>query len=104
MRVQFCVSNVEWQQLLQKSQTAGYPDVPSYCKDLALGCRTYGTLWQTVVYKISQMKKRETFALRDLIDTPPSNLGVKLHDHQNELNIEVLPQKDNLNANRFIKL
>ena len=65
--------------------------------------RTYADLWKTVVDKISKMDKDTVFALRDLVDTPPANLGVKLYEHQNDLGIEV-QKKDSLNSNTFKKL
>ena len=103
MRVQFTVSDTEWKKLEQFVAKAGYPDVPSYCKDTVLKERTYGDLWKTVVDKISNMDKDTIFALRDLIDTPPANLGVKLYEHHTDLGIEV-QKKDSLNSNTFKKL
>lgn len=49
------------------------------------------------------MPSEKTFVLRDLVDTPPSNLGVKLYNHQKELGIEVI-KKDSSNTNMFKKL
>ena len=98
MRVQFSVDDMQWNKLEELSKKAGYPDVPSYCKD-----RTYGNLWKTVVDKISRMEKDTVFALRDLIDTPPANLGVKLFEHQKTLGIQV-QKKDSLKTNTFKKL
>ena len=40
MRVQFTVSDTEWKKLEQFITKAGYPDVPSYCKDTVLKERT----------------------------------------------------------------
>ena len=103
MRVQFSVDSDQWNALQRKAAKEGYPDVPSYCRDLALGDRTYGKLWNTVVDKISKMNTGQTFALRDLVDTPPSNMGVKLYNNQKSLGIKIL-KKDNLNTNVFIRL
>lgn len=103
MRVQFTVTNDEWNKLVALAQKKGYPDVPSYCKDTVLEERTYGNLWKTVVDKISNMDKDTIFALRDLVDTPPANLGVKLFEHQSDLGIEV-QKKDSLNSNTFKKV
>jgi len=103
MRVQFSVNDVQWEKLKRLAEKEGYPDVPSYCKDVALEDRTYGKLWQTVVNKISKMEKDNVFALRDLVDTPPANLGVKLFEHQKDLGIQV-QKKDSLKSNTFIKL
>ena len=102
MRVQFTVTDAEWSKLQLLAQKAKYPDVPSYCKDTVLEERTYGKLWQTVVSKITEMEKGTIFALRDLIDTPPSNLGVKLFNHQETLGIRIVKQ-DNL-SNVYQKL
>lgn len=103
MRIQFTVSQMEWNDLQLKATKEGYPDVPSYCKDVVLNQRTYATLWNTVTKKIKSMPAEKTFVLRDLVDTPPSNLGVKLYNHQKELGIEVI-KKDSMNTNMFKKL
>lgn len=103
MRVQFSVSISEWNLMESKAKEEGYPDVPSFCKDLCLGDRTFQKLWQTVVKKIAIMPKGRKFTLRELVDTPPANLGVKLYDNQEALGIESIG-KDNLNTNLFVKL
>ena len=83
MRVQFSVDDMQWNKLEELSKKAGYPDVPSYCKDVVLEDRTYGNLWKTVVDKISRMEKDTVFALRDLTDILTVNLAVKQFEHQN---------------------
>ena len=103
MRIQFSVSDEEWLKLQELTKKENYPDVPSYCKDKVLEERTYGNLWKTVVNKISLMKKGEMFALRDIVDAPPANLGVKLYNHQQDLGIKV-QKKDSIKSNMFIKL
>ncbi len=103
MRVQFSVNDEELKRLESYAKEAGYPDISTYCKDEVLRLRTYAELWNKVTTKISKMEKGTTFALRDLIDTPPSNLGVKLYNNQVELGIEV-NNKDRTGANTFTKL
>lgn len=63
--------------------------------------RTYGNLWQTVLSKINEMNVGKTFTLRDLVDTPPANMGVKLFQNQEELGITFV-KKDNI-SNIFVK-
>ena len=53
--------------------------------------------------KIESMPSVEKILLKDLIDTPPLNLGVKLYVHQKELEIEII-NKDSSNTNMFEKL
>lgn len=53
--------------------------------------------------KIESMPSGEKILLKDLIDTPPLNLGVKLYVHQKELEIEII-NKDSSNTNMFEKL
>lgn len=103
MRVQFSVNDEELKRLESYAKEAGYPDISTYCKDEVLRLRTYAELWNKVTTKISKMEKGTTFALRDLIDTPPSNLGVKLYNNQVELGIKV-NDKDRTGANTFTKL
>lgn len=103
MRIQFSVNDEELKRLESYAKEAGYPDISTYCKDEVLRLRTYAELWNKVTTKISKMEKGTTFALRDLIDTPPSNLGVKLYNNQVELGIEV-NNKDRTGANTFTKL
>ena len=95
MRIQFTVSQSEWNTLEMKSIKEGYPDVPSYCKDMVLKQRTYAMLWNTVTKKIESMPSGENFLLKDL--------GVKLYAHQKELGIEII-KKDSSNTNMFKKL
>lgn len=104
MRVQFSVDATEWQKLQQLAQANGYPDVPTYCKDISLEDRTYGILWQKVTNQIAKMPSGKSFALRDLVKTPPANLGVKLFENQTTLGIQVNAKKDNLNTNTYTKL
>lgn len=104
MRVQFTVSDAEWKKLEELAENEGYPDVPTYCRDTSLNEKTYGELWKKVVEKINKMQKEEgLFALRDLIPTPPANMGVKLFNNQKKLNIEFV-KKDSLNTDTYRKL
>jgi len=104
MRVQFSVTQSEWTKLQQLASANGYPDVPSYCRDVALEERTYANMWKKVVDGIANMPSGKVFALRDLVQSPPSNLGVKLCANQTTLGIRVMPQKDSSNTNTFTKL
>lgn len=51
IRIQFTVSQLEWNTLKMKSIEDGYPDVPSFCKDMVIKQRTYAILWNTVTKK-----------------------------------------------------
>ena len=104
MRIQFSVTPQEYAKLQQKAAAKGYPNVPSYCKDAALEDRTFATLWLEVKERIEKMPAGTRFALRDIIESPPANLGVVLYNSQTELGIKVDPKKDSLNTNVFTKL
>lgn len=102
MRVQFSVNSKEFQKLTILSK--GYPDISTYCKDVSLQDRTYGNLWKQVTEKIGKMESGdEPFALRDLIPTPPANMGVKLFQNQGKLGIKFV-KKDSLNTDTYIKI
>ena len=103
MRVQFSINEDELKRLTNYAKEAGYPDISSYCKDKVLRSRTYAELWKTVTTRIKSLKPGDVFALRDLVDTPPSNLGVKLFNHQEELGIKV-NSKDRTGVNTFEKI
>lgn len=46
MRVQFSVNATEWAKLQRLAISNGYPDVPSYCRDVSLEERTYANMWK----------------------------------------------------------
>lgn len=104
MRVQFSVNATEWSKLQQLAQSNGYPDIPSYCRDVSLEERTYANMWSKIKDGIAKMPSGHIFALRDLVQSPPANLGVKLYENQSALGIKVNPQKDSLHTNTFTKL
>ena len=54
--------------------------------------------------KIREMPSGSQFALKDLVQSPPSNLGVKLYNNQGKLGIKVNPQKDSSNTNTYTKI
>lgn len=103
MRIQFTVSNEEWEKLKMLAKKSEYPDVSSYCRDIALGDRNYQKLWQRVVDSIKEMQGGSVFALRDIVNNPPANLGRKLFENQKYLGIEI-QKKDVLKSNTFKKL
>lgn len=103
-RIQFSVNDVELKAITRLSIDKGYPNVSSYCKDVALQKRTYADLWKEVVNKINKMAEGEIFALRDLIPTPPSNLGIALYKNQKKLGIRINPHKDSWNTNTYTKI
>lgn len=102
MRIQFTVDANELSKIQNLAKKAGYPDVSSYCRDVALNERTYAEMWKTVTDKISKMKSGTPFSLNELVDVPPANLGVKLYNNQKQLGIEKLGKTNG--SNRFIKL
>lgn len=104
MRVQFSVNAQEWSKLQQLAKSNGYPDVPSYCRDVSLEERTYANMWKKIEDGIKNMPSGRAFALRDLVPAPPATLGVKLFDNQQALGIKVNPKKDSLNTNTYTKL
>lgn len=103
MRVQFSVNDNEWRKLQKLASANGYPDVPSYCRDISLEERTYAIMWKNITNEIAKMSSGQIFALRDLIQSPPANLGVKLFENQSKLGIQVNPLKDSLNTNTYTK-
>ncbi len=101
MRVQFSVNANEWSKLQQLAMKNGYPDVSSYCRDVALEERTYANMWKIIKDEIAKMPSGKTFALRDLVQSPPANLGVKLFENQSTFGIRVNSQKDRLHTNTY---
>jgi hypothetical protein len=61
-------------------------------------------MWKNITACIKKFPSGHVFALRDLIQSPPANLGVKLYANQAILGIKVNPQKDSLHTNTFTKL
>ncbi len=104
MRVQFSVNDTEYADLQKLANEYGSPDVPSYCRDISLQVRTYADMWQSVKAQIADLPSGKVFALRDLVDVPPANMGVKLYNSQSELGIVVNQKKDSLKTNTYTKL
>ncbi|MBQ9907678.1 MAG: hypothetical protein IJM46_13015 [Oscillospiraceae bacterium] len=104
MIVQFSVDGNECAKLQQLANANGYLDVSSYCRDVALEERTYANMWKKIKDEIAKMPSGHTFALRDLVQSPPANLGVKLFENQSALGIRVNSQKDSLDTNTYTKL
>lgn len=103
MRIQFSVTPAELSKLQQAAAKEGYPDVPTYCKDVALNDRTYGNIWKEVVAKISKLPSGSVFKLSDITACPPANMGVKLFHSQSTLNIK-FSHKDSSNVDHYEKL
>ena len=103
MRVQISFTIEEYDKLLEKSKNEGYPDVISYAKDRLLRNKNFLELWEEVTSKIQNLEPETEFTLRDLVSTPPANLGVKLFQNQKMLGI-IKIGKDNLNSNIFKKV
>lgn len=103
MRVQLSFTTEEYDKLLKQSKVEGYPDVISYAKDRLLHNKNFLELWEEVTSKIENLEPETEFTLRDLVLTPPANLGVKLFQNQKMLGI-IKIGKDNLNSNIFKKV
>ena len=103
MRVQLSFTTEEYDKLLKQSKVEGYPDVISYAKDRLLHNKNFLELWEEVTSKIENLEPETEFTLRDLVLTPPANLGVKLFKNQKMLGI-IKIGKDNLNSNIFKKV
>ena len=103
MRVQISFTTEEYDKLLKQSKVEGYPDVISYAKDRLLHNKNFLELWEEVTSKIENLESGMEFTLRDLVLTPPANLGVKLFQNQKMLGI-IKIGKDNLNSNIFKKV
>ena len=103
MRVQLSFTIEEYDKLLKQSKVEGYPDVISYAKDRLLHNKNFLELWEEVTSKIENLESGMEFTLRDLVSTPPANLGVKLFQNQKMLGI-IKIGKDNINSNIFKKV
>ena len=63
MRIQFTVSQSEWNTLEMKSIKEGYPDVPSYCKDMVLKTKNLCNALEHSHEKIESMPSGEKFLI-----------------------------------------
>lgn len=101
MRVQFTITDDEYEKI--KENVEKYPDLASYCKDKALGERTYKNAWKEVKEAIAKRTREEgPFILSDLIELPPANMGVKLYKNREALGIEYLKQ-NRTNTAMYVK-
>lgn len=102
MRIQFTVNSSELATLQNLAKKGGYPDVPSYCKDISLQERSYAKMWKYVTEEIAKMDSGKSFSLKEILDVPPANLGVKLYNNQKQLGIVKVGKSNG--CNRFKKL
>ena len=98
MRIQFTVNSSELATLQNLAKKAGYPDVPSYCKDISLQERSYAKMWKYVTEEIAKMDSGTSFSLNEILAVPPANLGV----NQKQLGIVKVGKSNG--CNRFKKL
>lgn len=87
MRVQFTVSKEEWETLERAADVAGYPSVPSYCKDVALEQRSFREMWEVARANIAAWPSDRPFHQGDVIRGPGA-LGRLIWKNQDELGIE----------------
>lgn len=81
-RVQFTISDAEYNQLSVQAMNEGFPNISEMCKTRALqGESTYAELYTTMVNKIKKIESDKEFFLRDIIETPPALLGRWLYDN-----------------------
>lgn len=81
-RVQFTISDAEYNQLTVQAMNEGFPNISEMCKTRALqGKSTYAELYTTMVDKIKKIESNKEFFLRDIIETPPALLGRWLFDN-----------------------
>lgn len=85
-RVQFTISNEEYEILQEIAERDGFPNVPALCKYRTF-CwsdipqqegKPYNELYNEMINNIAKYPYEKDFVLRDIIDTPPALLGVWL--------------------------
>lgn len=74
-RVQFTVSDEEKEQLREKAEKQGFPNIAEYCKFCALGKNNTAELYKLLVSRIEKLPAGQKFFLRDIIPNPPILLG-----------------------------
>ena len=81
-RVQFTISDQEYQELCQEAERLNYPNVAELCKSRALsGKKSYADLYREIIEKIDKLPAGETFRIRNLIENPPTLLGRWIADN-----------------------
>lgn len=74
-KIQFNVTDAEFDYMIQKSLDEGFPNVAEMCKSYILKRSTITDLYREMLKAIDRYPSGKTFILRDLIDTPPALLG-----------------------------
>lgn len=75
-RVQFTITDKEYQHLMLEMEYEGFPNISELCKSRALGEKTnLAELYKTMESKIQKLPSGREFYLRDIIGNPPALLG-----------------------------
>lgn len=110
-RVQFTISDREYEELKSQAAEESFPDVPQLCKSRAL-CqvssreKNYEELYPLVIKKIAEWNSPDLFMLRDLLDTPPALLGRWLRqnvDNGSIPHVEFVDKAPGTGENRYRK-
>lgn len=84
MRIQFTVTDEEFEILTKKAIDGNYPSVSEYCKCSSLQANTsYADLYKTLLNNIISLPSGEEFVLRMLIPTPPALIGRWFYENVN---------------------
>ncbi|MNO23271.1 hypothetical protein D3C76_130710 [compost metagenome] len=115
-RIQFRISDSEYESLDREARIQGYPDVVSYAKDLVLstikGTNPKASVKMIDLYKLAEGKIIEEiqsgsiFTIKDLIPNPPALLGkliLKGVENQVIENVVLLPDLDTNGALQYLK-
>ena len=109
-RVQFTITNEEYDELKKEARELGYPNVAQMAKDLVLrknnSKESYGEKYILMVKKIESLAPNTEFLLRDIIEVPPALLGRWLYEGVRDGKIKNVRHLGNngSDAERYLKL
>jgi hypothetical protein len=102
MELRIKITEIEFNDLQERTKAAGYPTVNAYHRSLLFPLHDHVAKWNEAKSKIVKLKSGDEFLLRDLLPNTPSNIGVWLFEQQSSLGIECIGKFRGVN--KFRKL
>ena len=103
VEIRIKISEDEYKDIVARSESAGFPSINAYARELLFPQHNYKHKWAEVKAYIDKLKPGDIFFIRDALPNTPALFGRWAFEQQKELGIES-DGKDRTGTNRWRKL